>query len=77
MLDSARLAATLHAGNLILYHTEDRTLETLPCQDMGQKDQVAALNWVHQIIQLYGGDAPRITVAGQSAGGYINSNLAN
>ena len=44
---------------------------------MGQKDQVAALNWVHLTIQLYGGDAPRITVAGQSAGGYINSNLAN
>lgn len=44
--------------------------ETFPCQDMGLKDQVAALNWVHQNIHLYGGDASRITVAGQSAGGY-------
>lgn len=44
--------------------------ETLPCQDMGLKDQMAALNWVHQYIHLYGGDASRITVAGQSAGGY-------
>ena len=28
VLDSARLAETLHVKNLILYHTEDRTLET-------------------------------------------------
>jgi len=28
VLDSARLAETLHARNLILYHTEDRTLKT-------------------------------------------------
>lgn len=44
--------------------------ETLPCQDMGLKDQMAALRWVHQNIHLYGGDASKITVAGQSAGGY-------
>ncbi len=44
--------------------------ESLPCQDMGLQDQVAALQWVHQNIRLYGGDASRITVAGQSAGGY-------
>ena len=27
-LDSARLAETLQVGSLILYHTEDKTLET-------------------------------------------------
>lgn len=44
--------------------------ENLPCQDMGLKDQIAALHWVHQNIHLYGGDASKITIAGQSAGGY-------
>jgi len=28
VVDAARLAETLHVRNLILYHTEDRTLET-------------------------------------------------
>lgn len=47
----------------------------LPDSDMdpnvGLHDAVAAVEWTHKYISLFGGDPNQITVMGESAGGAI------
>lgn len=38
--------------------------------NLGMNDQITALRWIKAHIARFGGDADRITVAGQSAGGH-------
>ena len=44
-------------------------------RNLGLKDQMTALRWVHENISRFGGDPDRVTIAGQSAGGHSVASL--
>ncbi|WP_269859178.1 carboxylesterase/lipase family protein [Streptomyces sp. RPT161] len=70
--DGARLAAL---GDMVVVTANYRLgalgwlyLPEEGIDNLGARDQAAALRWVHETIGAFGGDPARITVGGQSAG---------
>ncbi|MFE1377878.1 carboxylesterase family protein [Streptomyces sp. NPDC058740] len=78
--DGSRLAA---AGDIVVVTANYRIgplghlhLPETGADNLGARDQAAALHWVRENAGAFGGDPARITVGGQSAGAYSALALA-
>ncbi|ATL69658.1 carboxylesterase family protein [Nocardia terpenica] len=78
--DGARLAAL---GGIVVVTANYRLgplgylyLPEIGADNLGSRDQAAALRWVADTIAAFGGDPARITVGGQSAGAFSAMALA-
>lgn len=78
--DGRHLAA---AGDIVVVTANYRlgplgylSLPELGVQNLGVRDQAAALGWIERNIASFGGDPTRITVGGQSAGAFSSFYLA-
>jgi para-nitrobenzyl esterase len=67
-LDAVVVTVNYRLGVLGFLATSGMTAEG-PALNFGLQDQYEALRWVHRNAAAFGGDASRITLAGQSAGG--------
>ena len=72
------VAANYRVGALGYLHLADiGGADWAGCTNLGLQDQAAALRWVRETIEVFGGDPGNVTVAGESAGAFsIGSLLA-
>lgn len=66
--DVVVVTVNYRVGALGFLHLAELAPGAMPASNLGLLDQIAALGWVRDHIEAFGGDPARITVFGESAG---------